>query len=539
MIKKGGLLLATETVKGAREYRKELNTWHVVFLAVGAILGPAVAFTPVDVLSVAGPAGLLSWPIAMLLLFPVALTYVELGAMWPRAGGVAYYPTKSHGALVGVLNGWGAFLGYVLAPASIIIAFVEYLSYFFPPLFSNGNLTGLGVAASIGAIFTVFLINILRIKRIGDINNLLTVLTVVLIVILVGALLFFFDSSNFTSSQVGGFFAFGGSGVFVATSVTVYGYGGFRQPIDYAEELKDPGRSLPRAVIATMLIVALIYFLESFAFAGAIRWNGVGTTVGNWGYFYTLPYPFVTLAKGAASGSVLTLLILVAIIAALIASYKDGIIYFGGASRVGNTMSRYDNFFPPVFSRLNRKGVPFISAVLALFVTVIFILLFPSFSSLFSIVVDGLLVSYAPGAISLAVFRRYYPKEKRPYLLPAYKVLAPVSFIVASLLIFWSGWTATHILIIAVLVGVLFLLYYHHRVGLKASDIKYGIWYPVYFIAVLVISYSSSTTFGGKNYIPFPYDTIVFIIAMIVFYIWGYYSGVRFMEERGAAEASA
>jgi amino acid transporter len=503
---------------------------------VGAILGPAVAFTPVDVLTAAGPAGLLAWPIAMLLLFPVALTYVELGAMWPRAGGVAYYPTKSHGALVGVLNGWGAFLGYVLAPASIIIAFVEYLSYFDHSLFANGNLTALGVAASIGAIFTVFLINILRIKRIGDINNLLTVLTIILIVILVGALLVFFDASNFTSRQVGGFFAFGGSGVFVATSITVYGYGGFRQPIDYAEELKDPGRSLPRAVIATMLIVALIYFLESLAFAGAIRWAGVGTTVGNWGYFYTLPYPFVTLAQGAATGSVLTLLILVAIFAALIASYKDGIIYFGGASRVGNTMARYDNFFPQVFSRLNRRGVPFISAVLALIVTVIFIVLFPSFSSLFSIVVDGLLVSYAPGAISLAVFRKQYPDERRPYLLPLYQVLAPVSFIVASLLIFWSGWTATHILIVAVLIGLVFLAYYHHKVGLKASDFKYGIWYPVYFIVVLLLSYSSSTTFGGRNYIPFPYDTVAFIVAMIIFYIWGYYSGIAYIKERGRAE---
>lgn len=510
------------------EYRKELGIWHVVFLAVGAILGPAIAFTPVDVLAYAGPAGIASWIIALLLIFPLAMVYAELGTMWPKSGGVAYYPLRSNGALVGLFNGWGAFVGYVIAPASIIIAFVQYVSYFWPALFDNntGSLTTLGIAISVLVMFTVFLINVIRIKRIGDINNGLTIITIILIAVVIVGLLFFFVPENVTGANTGGFFALGGTGLFAAVTATIYGYGGFRQPVDYAEEIHEPGKNVPKAIAATMLITATVYLFESLAFAGAINWAGLGIPQGNWGDLLNLAYPFVSVSN--AVGPELAVIAIVSLVVALIASYKDGIIYFGAASRVGNTMSRYDYFFPRSFGHLNKRGVPFISAVLALVVTVVFILLLPAFSSIFNVVVDGLLVSYAPGAISLAVFRKRYPNEPRPYRLPLYQVFAPFSFIIASLLILFSGWFATSILIVTVLIGVVFLAIYHKRRGVQRQDITLGIWYPIYLLTILGISYLSS--FGGNGTLPFPYDTIAYIIAMVVFYYWGFMTGVRYKE---------
>ena len=510
--------------KHVGEYKKELGLWHVVFLAVGAILGPAIAFTPVSVLAFAGPAGIASWIISLLLIFPLAMVYAELGTMWPKSGGVAYYPLRSNGALVGLFNGWGAFVGYVIAPASIIIAFVQYVSYFWPALFQKGTLSALGIALSIGIMFTVFLINILRIRRIGDINNILTILTIALIAVIVVVLLFYFAPSNVTGATPGGYFYMGSAGLFVAVSATIYGYGGFRQPVDYAEEIHDPGKNVPKAIAATLLITATVYLMESLAFAGAINWSAVGAAPGDWGALLSLPYPFVTVSNGVGLAS----LAIVSIVVALIASYKDGIIYFGAAARVGNTMSRYDYFFPQKLGDLNKKGVPFVAAILALVVTVFFILLLPAFSEIFSVVVDGLLVSYAPGAISLAVFRKRYPNEHRPYKLPLYQIFAPFSFIVASLLILFSGWFATSILIVTVLLGVFFLAVYHKRKGIHKQDLVLGIWYPVYLFTILGISYFSS--YGGTGLIPFPYDTLTYIVAMAVFYIWGYYTGVAYKE---------
>lgn len=514
------------------EYRKELGFWHVVFLAVGAILGPAIAFTPVDVLAYAGPAGLLAWPIALVLIFPLAMLYAELGTMWPKSGGVAYYPLRSNGALVGVLNGWGAFIGYVVAPASIVIAFVEYSAYFWPALFNlnTGQLTSLGIAISILVMFTVFLINIMRIRRIGDINNGLTVITIILIAVVIVALLFYLVPHNVAGSNSGGFFALGGSGLFIALSATIYGYGGFRQPVDYAEEIHDPGKNIPKAIAITMIITTIVYALESLAFLGAINWGYLSTTFGisqgDWGGLLNMPYPFVSVSKGVN----LVPIALVSLVVALIASYKDDVIYFGAASRVGNTLSRYDYFFPRSFGHLNKKGVPFISAVVALIVVVVFMIMLPAFSEIFNVVVDGLLVSYAPGAISLAVFRKRYPDEPRPYRLPAYQFFAPFSWVVASMLILFSGFFATKILIIVVLLGVFLLIIYDKRKGLTGQDIRLGIWYPVCLIAMLVYSYLSSIS-GGLGIIPLYWDVAGYVVMMLVFYYWGYYSGVAYKEK--------
>jgi len=510
-------------------FRKEIGFWSVVFLAVGAILGPAVAFTPVSVLADGGPAGILSWLIAFFLILPVAFVYVELGSTWPKAGGVGYYAYKGNGPLVGVLNGWGAYIGYTLASASIIIALVEYLSYFFPSLYSNGNLTPLGIGVAAVGILLIYVINIMRIKRLAEINNGLTVLTLLLLAIMIVGLGLHFNPSYLNDPKFGGFMPLGITGVFLATSATIYGYGGFRQPVDYAEELKDPGKSLPRAILMTLIIVFVVYVLESLVFAGTVDWSYLGITPGNWAGLSNLAYPYVSASEALG----LTLIAVVAMILAIIASFKDGVIYFGGASRVAYALSNYDYAFPRFLNRMSSKGIPIAATTLSLIISLLFLALFPSFSSIFSLVVDGLLLSYAPGAVSLAVLRKISPDVRRPYKLPAFTVTAPLAFVVSALMIFWSGWQATSVLVTTALIGMVFLAFYHRYKGVSKDEIKYGIWLPLYMVAVLAISYSSSSYFGGQGYLPFPLDNMVFILVTLGFYFWGYKSGVALLRKRG------
>ncbi len=440
---------ATPVAEAGRHYKKDLGLWSVVFLATGAILGPAVGFTPVSVLGLAGPAGIFSWVIAFLMIMVLALSYIELGTMWPRAGGVAYYPARASGPLVGVLNGWGAFIGYALAVPSIIVAFVEYLSYWFPALFANGTLTWLGILIAYLVLLLMLFVNSLRIRYMGEINNALTVFTILGLVVIVVALLTHFHASNFSSFH--GLFPLGASGLLLAVTATVYGYGGFRQPIDYAEEVKDPGRTIPRAVILTMFIVLAIFAFESFAYTGAINWHGMKLAGGAWGALSGLEFPFVTVANGSG----LVVIGLIAIVTTLIASFKDGYIYSGGAARVGQTMARYDNYLPSIFARLSLQGIPAASLLLVLVVVAIYLILLPAFSSLFPLVASALVLSYAPGPLACAIFRHRHPEEPRPYRMPYLNVLGPLAFVVASLMVYWSGWTAIRILIPSVVVGVL------------------------------------------------------------------------------------
>jgi len=505
-----------------RGYRRDLGLWAVVFLATGAILGPAVGFTPASVLALAGPAGMLSWIIAFVLILAVAMSYVELGTMWPRAGGVAFYPAKSSGPVVGVMNAWGSLVGYALAVPSIVVAVVEYLSYWFPSLFAHGTLTASGIAWSIIVLAAVFAINAMRIRYMGQINSVLTVLTIIGLAVMSVALLSHFHASNF--SHFGGFAPFGFNGLFLAIAATIYGYGGFRQPIDYAEEVHDPGRTIPKAVFYTLVITLVVYFLESLSFAGAINWAGMGLKVGSWAGLNTLAYPFVSVAHGA----LLPTIGILALITTLMASFKDGYLYFGGASRVTYTLGRYDGYLPPMFTRMTGQGVPILSGALVFVVSALYIILLPSFSSLFPLVASALLLSYAPGPLSLAIFRAKYPNQERPYSLPAARILAPFAFIVSSLMIYWSGWNAVHILIPSVFVGLLLLFVYARRRPITADDVRNGLWFPIFLLVVIAYSYIGSTNFGGRNVIGSPWDSVVFAAIALAFYFWGYVSGVRY-----------
>lgn len=504
---------------GSKGYRKELGFWTVVFLATGAILGPAVGFTPASVVALAGPSGILSWVIAFVLMLTVAMAYVELGTMWPRAGGVAYYAARSNGPIVGVMNAWGALIGYSLAVPSIVVGFVEYLSYWFPALFKNGSLTAGGIVASIVALIVIGGINLMRIRYLGEINNVLTVLTIIGLLVMCIALFGHFHPQNF--NQYHGFMSFGSNGLFLAISATIFGYGGFRQPIDYAEEVKDPGRTIPKAVAVTMVITLVVYFIESTAFVGAVNWSGMGLKTGDWAGINTLAYPFLALAKGAG----LPFIGLVAMLTTLVAAFKDGYIYFGGASRVGYSMGRYDGYLPSTFTRMTDNGIPVAAAVLTFAISCVYIILLPSFSSLFPLVVAALLLSYAPGPLSLAIFRIKNPDEVRPYRMPIQPVLGPIAFAVSSLMIYWAGWHSVRVLIPSVFIGLLLLLFYVRRAKITGAEVRQSIWFIVYQLAILVLSYLGSSNFGGANIIPSPLDSVIFVVMSILFYYWGYASG--------------
>jgi len=517
-------------VEETKKYRKELGFWHVVFLTLGAILGPAVAFIPVTVLALGGPAGLFSWPVALILIIPIALVYVELGAMWPRAGGVAYYPARSHGPITGLLNGWAAFVGYSLAMPAVVAAIVEYGSYYVPQFYANGKLSVLGIGVAILATITITLINTRRIRFMGNINNAFTIIKIALILFVSFVLLAFFHPSNLTS--FGGFAPLGATGVFLAISATIFAYAGFRQPIDYAEEVHDPGKFLPRAIVASLVIVMLIYLVESLAFLGVIDWGKLGLSQNSWGSLATLGYPYASGALIVGIGAVAA----IAIIGVVIASYSDGIIYYGGAARVANTLARYDRYFPQLFSKMSDKGIPIYSVILVLVISVIYLILLPSFSSILGIFVDAVVFSYAPSAVSLAIFRKKFPNENRPYKLPVYTVFAPIAFVVGGLLIYWSGWTAVWISMVSVFIGLIFLGVYHRTSKISMNDVVAGIWLPIYMILILILSYVGSLGPMSSPVLHYPFDTIVFIIMAVVFYYVGYFSGMKY-SGKGTADS--
>lgn len=519
-------MIDIDTLRG-NSYKKEIGIFGATFMGLSAIVGSAVLFTPITVLAAAGPAGILAWAIGAIMMMIIGLIYVELATVLPRSGGAGVYPHISNGSIAGLFNNWGVFLGYVLAPVSEVVAMVEYLSFFFPFLFNLtiGTLTIYGELITIAVVFLFFLGNYFGVKYLNKANSYLTWLKLLSLAFIgIFFLAFYFHPANFVKFH-GGFIPYGSSGLLFATAVTVYAYGGFRQPIEYAEEIKNPKKHIPIAVVLSIILSFILYEILSMIFIGDINWSYLAITQGNWAKLSTLTFPLPAVAFGVG----LAIMGYFIFVTSIHSSASSSLVYSGGAARVLSVMGE-NGYIPRVFSKLSKNGVPYISVIVVLIISAFYTFLIPVFISIALVFVDASLVSYAPAAISLLVFRKYLNVNKEgTFRLPFANILAPAGFIVGSLLLYWTGFTYLRIALPSVLVVVILFLFSRRNNKIDRREIKAGIWYPIYLIAVLIMSYIGSTDFGGINIIKYPFDIVTFVIISIIFYFIGLRSGYYYM----------
>ncbi|WP_229657439.1 APC family permease [Thermogymnomonas acidicola] len=517
------------------EYRKEIGVFGATFFGASAILGSAILFIPVTVLSAAGPEGIVAWVIGAVMMLVIGLIYTELGTIMPRTGGVGTYPQVSNGPLTGIFNGWGAFLGYVLAPVSEVVAMVEYLSFFFPVLYNlkTSQLTIYGELLTILIVFLFFLGNYFGVRYLNQANSFLTWLKLLSLAFIgVFFLALYFHPSNFTALP-GGFAPYGGSGLLFAVATTVYAYAGFRQPVDYAEEVKDHKRTIPIAISLSIIVSFILYTLLSVDFIGSVNWSYLGISPGDWASLSSLTFPLPAMAFGVG----LAVMAYFIFFTSIHSSASSSLIYSGGAARVLANISE-NRYLPPFFARLGKRGVPYYSVIAVLLISAFYTFLVPVFISVALVFVDASLVSYGPAAVSLMVFRRHVKAPGDSFRLPAAQVLAPIGFVVGSYLLYWTGFKYLIIAIPSVLVGALLFIYHARKTKVDAEDIRGGIWYPVYLAAILALSYFLSispgpSNLGGIDVVPFPYNIIVFTAVVLVFYAVGVISGNAYMAKKG------
>jgi amino acid transporter len=140
----------------------------------------------------------------------------------------------------------------------------------------------------------------------------------------------------------------------------------------------------------------------------------------------------------------------------------------------------------------------------------------PGWQAMVSFLVSGMVISYAMGPIALLCMRLELPNEKRPFRLPAAKLMCLLAFYFCNLLSYWCGWDTIYKLAIAMLIGVAFFAVAGLRGSLKMPSLglKSGIWIVPYFTGLVLISYLGA--FGGKNIIPFGWDFLVIGLFSIV-----------------------
>jgi len=466
-----------------------------------------------------GTSALLAWGIAGILIIILALVHAELGGMYPVAGGTARFPHFAFGSVAGISFGFFSWVQAVTVAPIECFAVMQYGAYYWHGLFdtTNGEVTGIGFVMSIilMAVFTA--VNFLAMKIFNRVNLVLTWWKVAVPILVIIVLLFKFHGGAFNSH--GGFMPYGTKAMFAAIpgAGIVFAYLGFEQADQLAGEVKNPQRNLPRAIIIAILLCTVIYIMIQVVFLGALRPSDLAH---GWAAMKTNPAlelgPLAFLSAGVGLAWLATILRA----DAFISPSGTGLVYQTSTSRIGYGLAR-NRYYPQIFARVDKNGVPWISLILSFLLGLLFLLPFPSWSSLVGLVSSASVLMYAGGPLSLSAFRGQVPEASRPYRMPGAIWLSPFAFIVASMIIYWSGfeiiWKLGITLVIGYVIIGIFMAYDKQRPPL---DWKSAVWLPVYLIGMGIISWQGQYGPDNTNRIPFGWDFLVVAVFALAIFLW-------------------
>ncbi len=411
-----------------------LGTWDGALLTIGSIVGTGIFITTSDMARVLPHPGLilLVWLMGGLLTLAGALTYGELGAMFPRAGGLYHYVREAYGPLWGFLYGWTAFLVIMSGGiAALGVAFGEYLGSFLP-FFSTGHvllsvpigswtwtLSGGQVAAAL-AIVLLTAVNHLGLKEGAWVQNALTVIKI-------GSIVLFAALGLFVPAKVvpdlygpvghvpGGLLAAFG----VAMIAALWTYDGWYGLTCSAGEVRDPGRSLPRGLILGTGAVILLYMLLNLVYVRALDIHGMAATP-------RIAETAAAVLFGPGAARLISLAVLISTFGCL----SSTILY---TSRIYLPMAE-DGLFFRSLARVDPRHRTPVACLWAQTAWALVLTFSGSYSQLYTYVIFASVIFHIMIAASVFVFRRRRPDHPRPYRTWGYPVV-PALFILGCLLL--------------------------------------------------------------------------------------------------------
>ena len=244
-------------MSGDEELAKDLGPLAALTIGVGTMIGAGIFVLPRQAISDAGSLAVVSFLLGGGIALLTALSASELGTAMPKSGGAYYYVNHALGPLFGSIAGWSNWLGLAFASAFYMVGFGRYIQNILamPDGFIVGPVTisSVKIVALAGATLFI-LINYVGAKETGRLQNVIVVILVGILSVftIVGALSA--KPTNLPQSQ-------GFGPMLTTTGIIFVSYLGFVQITSVAEEIKDPGRNLPRAVIGSVVLVTIIYAL--------------------------------------------------------------------------------------------------------------------------------------------------------------------------------------------------------------------------------------------------------------------------------------
>ena len=442
------LLEVSESKKGLK---KVLGTPALLLMGLGAIIGAGIfILTGVASAYYAGPGLILSFIFAGIACFFTALCYAEFAAMVPVAGSAYTYSYVTLGELFAWIIGWDLVLEYTLIVTALAVGWSGYmvsiittLGINLPPQLLNPP----GVAGgfiNLPAIIIIGIITMLLIrgtKFTSQVNSLIVMIKLFVVLLFIAIGVNYINPANYHP-----FLPFGYIGIFKGAAIIFFAYIGFDAITTAAEEVKNPQRTFPIAIIASLIIASILYVMVTAVLNGMIPYYLLGGAA---------PVAFALNAVGVHWADI------VISVGALAGLTSVILVGFFGQSRVFYAMAR-DGLLPSFFAKLHKIFRTPINGIILVGVVAAGLAAFLPITEIAELVNIGTLAAFIIVSASVLILRRTRPDIKRPFRTP-FLPWVPILGILSSLGLVIELPTVTQLRFLVWLVIGLFIYYFYGR----------------------------------------------------------------------------
>ncbi|MGX7069245.1 amino acid permease [Gemella bergeri] len=427
-----------------------MKTLDLVLFGIGAIIGSGILVLTGKASSEAGPAVIFSFLIAGLACCLAALCYAELASTIPSSGSTYTYLYVSVGEIVAYAIGWVLIGGYVLTSATVANGWSSYFSRLLAGLGVNMpkefyTLPSAGGYGNIPAVIIVLLITFILSKGTSSskmVNNLMVAAKVGIVILFVIVGSFYVEPTHWTDN----FAPTGFSGVMLAATTVFFAYLGFDAISTSAEEAIHPEKSLPKAIIITMIVCTAFYILVCLVLTGVVPYTELGT--GD-----ALAFVLETVGQHKVAG-IVSLGAVIGLMAGILSFIYAGI-------RITYTIAR-DGLLPKSLTKVNKNKVPstltwglgILTALLAGFLPL---------GQLADLANVASIIAFALVSYTTIVFYKKYPDLKRGFRVPGMPILPAVSIILFVALLYSVTLKTWIIFIVWVVIGMIVYFTFSYR----------------------------------------------------------------------------
>lgn len=395
--------------------KKELGFLEVFSIASGAMISSGLFVLPAIIYAKAGPSIILGYFFASLLIIPAMFAKTELATAMPKAGGTYFFIHRSFGPLFGTFAGLANWFSISLKSAFALVG----IGIFLEPLI---GIYSQDIIKIIAVTFTIFftILNILSVKESGKFQF-------ILVFFLLGILILYsilgfehIKLNNFIPFKTGGYKA-----IYTVTGMIFISYGGLTKITSIAEEIKNPGKNLPKGMFLAFFVVSLLYIIVIVVTIGILDKNTIISTL-------------TPISEGARafSGNIGYILMTIAGLLAFLTTANAGLL---SASRTPMAMSK-DNLLPSIFTKISTKfKTPYLS-ILFTSLFMIIIIIFLDVESLVKVASTMMLILFVFVNVSIILMRESKIVSYKPvYKAPLYPYLYIAGTIIYIALIIEMG----------------------------------------------------------------------------------------------------